>query len=115
MPPQYARGKARGTRSCGLYKPASGLNDLQEAAGDLEIADRVGRQPCEVVVFIVQDGFPGHPAGRKRHDHIVAAAGRRQHFAPAGEAQNFDSQPGFLIDFAVKSTEASVTNFQSDE
>ena len=38
------------------------------------VADRLRRQPFEVVVFVVQDGFPGGPAGSERYDDIVAAA-----------------------------------------
>ena len=33
---------------------------------------------------------------------VPAAVGCRQHLAPAGEAQNLDSQAGFLVDLAVQ-------------
>src|ERR1700712_5161790 len=60
-------------------------------------------QPFEIVVFVVQDRLPGGPARRKRHDQIVPAAlGGRQHLAPSGELQNFDSKPGFLVDLAMQ-------------
>ena len=86
-----------------LNQPPGGLNDLLEAAGDLEIAERVRRQPFEIVVLVVQDRLPGRPARRERHDQIVpAAAGSRQHLAPSGQAENLDSQPGFLVDLAMQ-------------
>src|ERR1700712_4129089 len=79
------------------------LDDLKKPAGDLEIADCIRRQPFEIVVFVVQDRPPGGPAPRKRHDQIVPAAlGGRQHLAPSGELQNFDSKPGFLVDLAMQ-------------
>ena len=33
---------------------------------------------------------------------MPAALGRRQHLAPAGELQNLDPQPGFLVDLAMQ-------------
>src|ERR1700694_1885333 len=103
MPPQYARGKAQSLASSWLNELPGRLDDLQEAAGDPEVADGVGCQPFEVVVFVVQDRLPGGPARRKRNDQVMPAPlGLRQHLAPPGELQNLDSKPGFLVDLAMQ-------------
>src|SRR5260370_38980542 len=103
MPPQWAGSKARETGNQALNQPPGGGNDLLEAAGDLEIADCIGLEPFEVVMFVVQDRLLGPPAGRERHDQIVSpSAGSLQYFAPAGKVDNLDFHPGFLIDFSGK-------------
>jgi hypothetical protein len=41
------------------------LNDLLQAVGDLEVAERIRRQPFEIVEFIIQARLPGGPACRE--------------------------------------------------
>src|SRR5882757_4992979 len=87
----------------GLDQPPGGFDDLDEAAGQLEIAEPVRRQPFEVVEFVVQDDIVGRPARRERHDQVMAAAGcGGQYLAPAGKAHDLDSEPGFFIDLAMQ-------------
>ncbi len=79
------------------------LNDLRQAAGDLEIAEPIRRQPPEIVEFLVKDRLAGGPARRERHDQIMpVAGGGRNHLAPAGKADDLDFERGFLIDFAMQ-------------
>src|ERR1700688_154905 len=75
------------------------LDDLSEAARELEIAERIRGKPFEVVEFLVQHRLVGDPAGRERHDEVMAAASvPRQHLAPASQSRDLDSEPGLLID-----------------
>src|SRR4051794_7063498 len=102
MPAQCAGSKAGGSIWLSRNQLPCRRDDLRQAAGELEIAECIGVGPSEIVVLVVQDRLPGGPARRERHDQIVpAAAGSRQHLAPAGEAQNLDLQAGFLVDFAM--------------
>ena len=75
-----------------LNQLPGGLDDLQKAAGDLEIADRLRGQPFEIVVLVVQNRLPGRPARRERQEELMPPTGTsRQHLPPASQAQNLDS------------------------
>src|SRR5260370_13243815 len=75
MPFQGAGSKARrslriSTRS-GPEQATRRLDDLRQAAGQLEVTERVGFKPFEIVELVVQDHLAGYPARRERHDQIM--------------------------------------------
>ena len=60
MPFQCAGSKARRlNRRSGPEQAPGRLDDLLQAAGDLEVAQRVRREPSEIVEFVVQDRLAG--------------------------------------------------------
>ena len=65
MPFQCAGSKAQAARRFRSAAGAEPLDDLSQAAGDLEIAERVRREPFEIVEFVVQDRLAGGPARRE--------------------------------------------------
>src|SRR5580693_9160318 len=96
----------------GLDQAPRRLDDLGKAARELEIAERIRGKPFEVVEFLVQDWLVGDPAGRERHNEVMAAAGvPRQHLAPAGQSRDLYSEPGFLVDLAKQGGMQGFTEF----
>ena len=76
--------------------------DLQQAAGDLEIAERLGGLPSEIVVLVVQNRFPGGPARRKRHDHIMPAPVFPGTLCASRRAPEFPISARFPLDLAMQ-------------
>jgi len=73
-------------------------NHLLQVACELEIVERIGHQPLEIVEFLVEDHFASGPACREGHDQIVPAArASRQNFAPGGKANDLDLKAGFPL------------------
>src|SRR3954447_4560025 len=93
----------RGKWRSGPDKAPGRLDDVRQAPGQLQIPERVGRQPLEIVEFVVEDRLVGDPSRRKGHDQIVAAAGRtRNHLAPSRQIHDLYLERGFFVDFAVQ-------------
>ena len=50
-------------------RPGSGrraaCDDLLQAAGELEVAERIRRKPFEIVVLVVEDRLPGRSSARR--------------------------------------------------
>jgi len=49
----------------GPEQAPGGLDDFLQAGGDLEITERIGREPFEIVEFAVQDRLTPDPARRE--------------------------------------------------
>src|SRR3981081_3318937 len=95
-------GASRCESKSGPEQAPGRLDDLMQAAGELEIAERIRREPPEIVEFLVQRRLARSPARGERHKHInAAAAGPRNNLAPSGEADDVDLERGFLVDFAM--------------
>src|ERR1700761_4741456 len=90
MPAQSAGSKARKTKKRPKKRTFSGLGSaadkalrrvdhLLQAAGHLEVAEPIRRQPFEVVIFVIELRLAADPARGKRHDEVMpATAGSRQ-------------------------------------
>src|ERR1700722_1036889 len=99
---RWKQGSERLTGAADQQAPGR-LDDPGKPVRELEIAASAQGAPFEVVEFLVQQRLFGDPAGRERHDEIVAAARvPRQHLAPAGQSRDLYSKPGFLVDLAVQ-------------